>query len=289
MKRIGVILVCFHTSKVTLTCAEMYAKMKCVDWVVIVDNETDAISKEVFDKIDNEKMSVLYQMKNLGYSKGNNVGIKYLMKNYDVNYIIVSNSDVIVNEKSITHCINILEKNKSIGAVAPIMKDPYNCDYALRFIKLGYLRILLRVIVPEKTIDRMTQQFCKKTENIIQQSFLPGSFFISKTNALQDCGGFDERIFLYREEEILGKRLEKVNYIEAVVSDCYFIHKHDYKAENAEIIYKRNIIAMKSEQLYFREYLNSNRLQMMYVILIEKIYIFTRYIAQIVKDILKQI
>ena len=169
------------------------------------------------------------------------------------------------------------------------LKDPYNCDYALRFIKLGYLRILLRVIVPEKTIDRMTQQFCKKTENIIQQSFLPGSFFISKTNALQDCGGFDERIFLYREEEILGKRLEKVNYIEAVVSDCYFIHKHDYKAENAEIIYKRNIIAMKSEQLYFREYLNSNRLQMMYVILIEKIYIFTRYIAQIVKDILKQI
>lgn len=288
MNKTGVVLVCFHTPEETLSCAMMYAAMNCINHIVIVDNETTEESRTVFKSIKHEKIEVLYQNKNWGYSKGNNIGIDFLIGQYGIENIIISNSDVEINEKSVSVCIEELNNNAELGAIAPLMKAPDGKNYPLRFIELGYLRIFLRILFPEMKIDGFTQKYCVSQNNIVYQSFLPGSFFVLKCDAIEKCNGFDERIFLYREEEILGKKMKLLGYQIAVCTDCFFVHNHSYKEETAELKTNRNKIVMRSERVYFQEYMKSNKFQMIYVNIMQNIYLFTRNLGWRFKDMLKK-
>ena len=288
MKKTGVVLVCFHTPEETLSCAMMYASMNCVNQIVIVDNETTEESRKVFEKIENYKIETIYQVNNIGYSKGNNVGIKFLINQYDIDNIIISNSDIEISEKAIVSCLKTLENHNNLGVVAPSMKGFDGTINTLRFFELNYFRILIRIFVTETRIDRLTQKFCNKNNNLVYQSFVPGSFFVLKRDAIEKCEGFDEKIFLYREEEILGKRMARVEYKIAVCANCFFIHKHNYKDETPKVKLNRNKIVMKSEKWYFKEYLKSNKFQMLYVDIMQKIYLYLRYIGWNFKIMLKK-
>ena len=288
MKKTGVVLVCYHTPEETLSCAMMYASMSCVNQIVIVDNETTEKSRKIFENIKNNKIETIYQDKNIGYSKGNNVGINSLINQYDVDKIVISNSDIEISENAVVRCLEALECHNKLGTVAPLMKGLDGTFYPLRFIELGYLRIFLRIFLTETIIDKSTQKYCNKNSNMVYQSFVPGCFFILERNAIEKCNGFDENIFLYREEEILGKRMERAGYKTAVCTDCFFIHNHNYKKETPEVKTNRNKIVMKSEQWYFQEYLKSNKIQMLYVNIMQKIYLLTRDLGWRLMRVLKK-
>ncbi len=279
MPRIGVVIVSYNNFDETITCVRMYQMMKLISSVVVVFNAaTEGIKKEVDNLTDIDKCVFLFEDENLGYSKGNNIGIDYLINEEDSDYIIISNSDVWVEEKTINECIAKLCEN-NLGVVAPYMKDPNGNIIPLRSLEFGYMRLLLRIVISERFMDRVTQHRCEKQNGIVLQSFLPGSFLVFKRQALEDIKGFDDKVFLYREEEILGERLKKKGYRGAVVENCYFIHNHNYSAETAEEKIKRNKLVMQSEIIFFKEYLHAGTIQMIWVRLLQFVYGLSRTIA----------
>jgi len=54
---------------------------------------------------------------NLGFAGGNNVGIRYMLKENGCNYILLLNNDTVVEKDFLESAVNFAEKNKNIGVV----------------------------------------------------------------------------------------------------------------------------------------------------------------------------
>ena len=86
--------------------------------IVIVDNASSngsgmLVEKKYSDSLD---VSVLLNQKNVGYSRGNNIGFRYAKKKWNPRYIVFVNNDVYLLEKQLLKKLDE-EYNKSKFAV----------------------------------------------------------------------------------------------------------------------------------------------------------------------------
>ena len=268
--KIGAILVNYHTLKRVIDIALKYSSFRIIDKVVIVNNDTFEEERKTLLKLKNSKLEIIFSSENLGYSKGNNLGVKYLVNTINPDYIIISNSDVEIDEPTIHGIIEKLELYTQFGAMAPQQLDYNRNIVPLRYIELGYKRLFLLCFTTG--LDRRTEKFIHKYDPfIILQSLLHGSFFICRTQAFLDCGMFDQNIFLYREEEILGVRMRKKGYKLGVVDNLYYKHAHEYSKEKFATLLRQKKLEFTSERYFFRKYLGASDLQIFFVYILEKI------------------
>ena len=77
-----------------------------------------------------------------------------------------------------------------------------------------------------------------------------------------DCGGYDENVFLYQEESVLGWKMKQAGYRTVLLLKCHYLHEHSvsigktYKSQLA-----RQQLRHDSTMYYFRHYLHINRFQ----------------------------
>lgn len=285
----GVIIVSYHSNVATEILTKRFRDEKCFDFICIVVNDTKQEDKAYFKHLESEEISVLYNEQNLGYAKGNNIGLKFLIKNKHCDFIAISNNDIGITKGSVEYLFTQLEKNKNYGALAPVMLDANGNRVPLRFIDLGYLRIFLRIFSSETSIDRKTEGKLLAHDGIINQTFLPGSFFAVSSKAIRAADYFDEKTFLYREEEILGKRLLQAGYKEGVLKNITYRHNHKYHDES--IRQKKNSlrIALDSEKYYFDTYVCKTSAGKLYVMIVEKLFYISRSCIWRVEQMAKSI
>ena len=284
MNNIGVVLVNYHTDDQVIKIANIYNSYNVIDKIIVINNEATEDSVNFFLKHNLNKVEVINIKENLGYSKGNNLGLRKLIEDYKMDFVIISNSDIEIEEMTITKLIDLLKSHRSYGALAPRMLNEKMEKTPLRYYELDYKRLFLTCFI--KSVDSFFEnKITMGTGTIVDQSFLYGSFFVCRSEAMKKCDYFDSNVFLYREEEILGKRLNKAGYKLGVVTDVYYIHNHQYSKENLSIIIKNLKILQKSERYYFKYYLNANKLQMLYVCLFEYIFLINRSLLYLFKKI----
>ena len=84
---------------------------------------------------------------------------------------------------------------------------------------------------------------------------IAGSFFIIKGSIFNEIGYFDENTFLFYEEDILGYKLKRLGYSEAILNTVSYVHYEGISA-NRNIKYLHKYLAMQRSRLYFhRRYL----------------------------------
>jgi len=92
--------------------------------VIVVDNGSIDGSVE-FVKKKFPKVDVLALDKNYGFSKGNNIGIKYALKKYRPKYILLLNNDTKIIQKDwLTKLVETAENDKKVGIVGPKLIYP---------------------------------------------------------------------------------------------------------------------------------------------------------------------
>ena len=101
----------------------MIKNYKSINHIIIVDNNSTDGSYEKLSKINNNKISVIKTNKNKGYAYGNNFGINYLNNNKEVDYIIISNPDIIVEEKVIKKLQKDMDNNENISVICPVIEQ----------------------------------------------------------------------------------------------------------------------------------------------------------------------
>ena len=82
----------------TIKCIESLLRTTNKDSnLIVVDNGSGDGSGEKLKKKyqDMQKIKVLLLENNVGFSKGNNAGYTYAKKNYDSDFIVVTNNDVV--------------------------------------------------------------------------------------------------------------------------------------------------------------------------------------------------
>lgn len=249
--------------------------------IVIVDNDSNDESYSKLIKLECEKIRVIKSERNGGYAYGNNIGIKYCIKNFSSQYILISNPDVIYNEECLIDCCNFLRAHNDFTIVAPRMKN-INGEYVDCAWNLsGWFSYATSGLLFARKNRFLNDKNFQNTE-FVPCDCVAGSFFIVDVNNFINIGFFDEKTFLYCEETIIGFKNGKQKA--AVLSNSSFVHAHSVsinKTFSSEL--KRKKLLWESRIYVLRQYYKVNAFQLCICKIIMKISLAETWLKCVIK------
>lgn len=272
--KLGMCIVNYNDYKTTKRLIDNIINYKCLDKIVVVDNKSTDNSLINLKKLESKKIKIIASNKNGGYSYALNIGCKYLIEEFKELTIIVSNSDIIIDsENDLIELAKIVSDNRVV--VAPTIiegnnlnrgwKIPKPTDDILQNIFYFHRYFKKKIMYPDN-------YYHKKLSKV---EVVSGSFFLINSKHLENINYFDDKVFLYYEENILGVKTKKAGKSMVVVNDIDVVHDHSVTIDKSLKAIKKYDI-LKQSQYYFEKYYNkANWLQL----LLLKI---TTYITRIV-------
>ncbi len=224
MIKLSIIIVSYNTKDLTLkTINSLLLNLKKESFlyeIIIVDNNSSDKSTEAIEKIikKNQKIILIKNKQNLGYSKANNQGIRIAKGKY----VLFLNSDVLITNVKFNDILAYLDKNPQIGALTvKVLLSDNQLDWACHrgfpnlwnslcyFLKLEaifyHLPILNKIFGGYHLVEKNLNQ----THEIDSPT---GAFFLTRKNILNKIGGFDEKFFMYGEDLDLAYRIKSLGY-----------------------------------------------------------------------------
>lgn len=253
----AIIIVNYNDYTSTVQLIENIKQYKIIDKIVVVDNHSKEEEREKLKSIKNKKVKVLYNEENKGYSYAINIGAKFLISLYGKCNIIVSNSDIIIQEEK--HIKELLKTllQKKVGVASPVIYENKTLN---RGWKLTTPKQDLRMMIPkiykyfEKKYRYYQEDHYSQKEAIVDVT--SGCFFLIKSTVLEEIGFLDENVFLYFEENILAKKLKKLGLEMRVNNEVVIIHNHSITIDK-NINKKRKLQILRESQLYYEEAYNN--------------------------------
>lgn len=186
--------------------------------IVVVDNGSTDNSKfkmqNATAQLKIQNLELLENKKNLGFVGGNNVGIRYALKN-DANYILILNNDVIVHPSLIVRTIELARGNPKIGAISPKIYFAKGFEFHQNRYKESDLGKVIwyaggvidwgNIYGKSRGVDEVDRgQYARGGES----DFATGACMFLSAKALGDVGLFDEKYYLYYEDTDLSQRMK---------------------------------------------------------------------------------
>lgn len=278
----GIVILNYNDSENTALILEKIKDYKIVDVIIVVDNKSTDDSVKKLKKYENKKIKVVEAKENKGYAAGNNIGIQYLIENYNVDNIIISNPDIIVKEEDIKKLVSNL-KEKDVAVIAPNVKEPLGIS---RGWKLPTFTSELVANIPFFRRFEMSLLSYKEREyerDLTKVDVVKGCFFIIKKEVFKEIGYFDENTFLYYEEIIMAKKLKEKGYNTYIDNQITIIHALS-KSVDKSINRIGKFKMLKDSQYYYEKYVNKmNVFKLLILRLFYSIYLFGLQIENQVK------
>lgn len=237
--KVGIVILNYKKYKETELCIESLLQQKAVDMsVVIIDNGSKNESVEYLQcqYKKNKKIKIIELPKNMGYAKGNNVGIKYLRKQ-KIDYICVANSDIIFSTPYILKQMVDGYKEK-VGIVLPMIKNPDGSyDQRVSYKKKFILLRIAKAIVERQPFFALREKKCMKqgANDNLKQELLPriqvdaytvtGSIFMLTPDFFKYYNQLFPETFLYFEEWATILYLHKAKLLSNLVDTDIVVHK----------------------------------------------------------------
>lgn len=254
----------------TIVCVDKLLEIGAKADIVIVDNaspnESFSILNEKYKKCKN--VEIIASERNGGYSAGNNLGVKFAIDKFQSDAVAIMNPDVIVPD------VNVIERLYSklysskeygiIGGVA-ITNNKFDINRCCWNIPKG-IDVVVTHFIKSKN-QRSGIDYNWLGNGLIQTECVAGCFFMIKADIFCKLGFFDENVFLYNEENILGIKLKKIG-LKAVVSlEDFYYHNHDY-GNNEDCGFINKVLATKntfqSRKYMCKKYYSSLLLPLLY-------------------------
>lgn len=248
----AIIILNYNDCETTVKLVEIIKDYKKLDKIIIVDNSSidDSVRKLNSKFKQDEKIDILVTNKNLGYSGGNNFGIRYAIDKYNVSYFFVANPDIMFKEDIIVEIEKVFKENNDIGILAPKVSKGYNSWKLPTYTKA----ITSMFLWLSKKFGN--EVYNNQNDGINYVDVVAGSLFAMKTDVYKNIDGLDEETFLYYEENIIGYKLKNANKKLAILGNVYYDHCH---ATSIKKVYKSKVkpflIIVDSIKIYNRKYL----------------------------------
>jgi len=229
--RVAIVILNYLNFEDTIECVESIWKNKLdVCGVVIVENGSNNDSYTKLNTIfrNDSRIHILKSKENVGFAKGNNIGIKFATKNLRADYVLVVNNDtVFIQEDYIKKMLDVHVKDVGVIGSKIILKgnveQPESC--ALLDLKSCFLKFLNCIsLLHGSSFD--FNLIKRKRENILHGCalmFTPDYFRYYK--------GFYPKTFLYCEEDILHLMCRYKNLKQVYVPNAKIFHKEDQSSE----------------------------------------------------------
>lgn len=277
---LGIVIVAYKSAQLTIDFVKKELPKVDVPWVCCIVNnvatqeETCKMAEGVGAEIiktetlatDPPKSKGIYIVPladNVGFARGNNWGVKFLLHNFDCSHLLFANNDVeILSSNCLSVLIDKLNDNPEIGAIGPRI---FCLDGGEQLPHDGYVSVyrqigwhLLPFLRKNKPIPVAQKDSTPRPSGYTY--WVQGAFMVMRTDDFLRAGMFDPATFLYAEEPILAERLKafgKRMYYENSVSILHYEGGTIVKQHGNR---KSEYMVMESNCYYYRKYLHYNPL-----------------------------
>ena len=214
--KIAIVVLNYNGKENTLACINSIKKLNKSNYkveLIVVDNASNDGSSEALSKI--KDITLVKNDKNLGYSGGNNIGIKHALS-LGSEYILILNNDTIV-EKSLI--INLINSAKKGDIVSPKIYFAKGFEFHKNRYKKEDLGKVIwyaggkidwqNVIGIHIGVDEVDHgQFSKRLEI----NLATGACILIRRQVFKKIGFFDEKYFLYLEDMDFCVRAKRAGF-----------------------------------------------------------------------------
>ena len=285
MSKIGMVILNYNDYETTSKYIDTIKNYKVLNKIIIVDNNSNDGSYEKLSKINNSKIDVIKTNKNRGYAYGNNYGINYLNEKYDVDYIIISNPDIIVEENVITKLKKEMDKKEDIAVISPVINQ---LDETIKGWRLPTIKdeILMNInYIQRKVKKSLYYNEEKYKERLTKVDVVSGCFFMIRKDIMSLIGNFDDSTFLYYEENILAKKLMNINKKTYIDNEVCAKHDLSISVDKSFDSIKKYKMLKQSQKYFVKNYLNANIFDMILLGLTYYISLGVSYVICFFKNI----
>lgn len=251
----GIVIVNYNDYKTTKRLIDNIRDYKVFDKIVIVDNKSSDNSLKELKKLENKRIVVIDSGKNKGYSYALNVGCKYLIDKYKECKIIVSNSDIIIQSENDIKDLFELVKGKNV-IVGPTIIEGNNLNRGW-IVPKPMDDVAMNILGLYKKYQKrhLMYQDSYYNKDISKVGTVSGCFFAISSKHLEEMGYFDENVFLYYEENIMGIKTKDLGKNIIVANNIDVIHDHAVSIDKSLKRIKKYDI-LKNSQYYFEKTYN---------------------------------
>lgn len=207
-----IVIVTYNSSKYIEKCINSLLLLNNQNYKIIIidnnsyDNTVQLISLKFEKYIDNKRISIIVNSKNLGYAYGINRAIDFSVKFDDCEYFWLLNSDVVVS----SNCLDILfENSKTNNIISPGLYDYKNHKQIQSF---GGVVNSVFMTTKNQTI---------KNHNI---DFISGASLFFKKNIIEKIGLLPETYFMYYEDVDWCTKAKKNKIKLEIIDNCQVYH-----------------------------------------------------------------
>lgn len=207
---IFIVIVTYNGAKWIHKCLESVQKSEVPVYTIIVDNCSSDNTVSII-KHDFPEMFFIQTKENVGFGKGNNIGIRYAMEQ-GCDAVFLLNQDAWIEPDTIGKLIKYHDK----GILSPIHMNGEGNDLQSNFKEYS-LRI------PELYRDALVG----KKQTLYETSFVNAAAWYIPRSVLETIGGFNP-IFFYRGED--NNYIDRAHYFgikQYIVTDAIIYHDAD--------------------------------------------------------------
>lgn len=243
MEKVGIILVNYkdYAKKYLKDSYESIINLSYKNWeLVIVDNES---SSETYDylKANAKEAKIIRNENNDGFAKGNNDAISYFLEK-KVPYILLLNMDAYLDPLAVDEMLKVIKEEENIGAVqARLMLDSdksriNSLGNTTNFLGYGYC-------------SHYNEVYKDKNKLSDYIAYFSGAAVLLNSEALKMAGLFDEKLWMYNEDQDLAWRFWLINYSSKIAYNSIVYHKYEFSRSISKYYYmdrNRIIVAFKN-------------------------------------------
>lgn len=258
MKDLSFVIINYNDSDTTMRLIDNIKDYKVLKEIVIVDNNSTDDSVKKLKKVTNNKITLLVNDENKGYSSGMNFGAKYLLEKYkDIN-IIFSNADIIIKSEQDLITLNS-RINDDVVLVGPTVNEHGNINRGWR-LSTPFKESLYNIPYFHKKLKKRFLYYGDEyyKEDISYVDVVSGCFFLINGDFLKKINYFDDNVFLYYEENILASKIKKENKKVIIDNTIEIIHDHSVTIDKSIKRVNKYKVLKKSQRYYVINYLKAN-------------------------------
>lgn len=217
--KLSIIIVSFNTKNLTVDCIRsIFANPpKSKFEVIVIDNNSDDGSVEEIKKHYKNKLALIENHSNVGFSRANNQGIKVSKGEH----VLLLNSDTYFEDNSLQRLINIADNSdysvigiRLLNGDHTIQPSCFNIPTTTRAIKhYVFGKNILSKYYPEG-------------EGLLEVESVVGAAMLIRRSVIDKIGYLDERFFFYYEDLEYCKRVRNHKLKVYYFPKAFVIHLH---------------------------------------------------------------
>lgn len=178
--------------------------------IVIVDNNSRDGSFEQA-KLNFSRSHFIKNSENIGFSRGNNVGIRFALEKF-ADFVFVLNNDTVIGKTTLSSLVTVAIANPTAGIISPLIltSDNKHVWFAGGIIQWNRMKAIHLVE--------------KKSKMPYPSEYLSGCAMLIRKEVFKKVGLFDERFFLYYEDADFSLRTKKSGFNLLVAPQTHIQH-----------------------------------------------------------------